>query len=61
MTTDVVRHERTQEMSFSDALILSVAEEHSCPKFVIWNVKLFESRTDISCENPRRDASIIKL
>ncbi|MDD5615936.1 MAG: PIN domain-containing protein [Candidatus Methanoperedens sp.] len=40
------------KMSFSDALILSVAEEHSCSKFVTWNVKHFEGRTDIPVKTP---------
>jgi len=40
------------KMSFSDALILSVAEEHSCSKFVTWNVKHFEGRTDIPLKTP---------
>lgn len=39
-------------MSFSDALILSVAEEHSCSKLVTWNVKHFEARTDIPVKTP---------
>lgn len=40
------------KMSFSDALILGVAEEHSCSKFVTWNVKHFEGRTDIPVKTP---------
>lgn len=40
------------KMSFSDALILSVAEEHSCSKFVTWHVKHFEGRTDIRVNTP---------
>ena len=40
------------KMSFSDALILSVAEEHSCSKFVTWNLKHFEGRTDIPVKTP---------
>jgi len=40
------------KMSFSDALILSVAEEYSCSKFVTWNVKHFEGRTDIPVKTP---------
>lgn len=40
------------KMSFSDALILSVAEEHSCSKFVTWNIKHFEGRTDIPVKTP---------
>jgi|GEM_PF-323463 len=40
------------KMSFSDALILSIAEEHSCSIFVTWNVKHFEGRTDIPVKTP---------
>jgi predicted nucleic acid-binding protein len=42
----------TMKMSFSDALILSVAEERSCSKFVTWNIKHFEGRTDIPVKTP---------
>jgi len=42
----------TMKMSFSDALILNIAEEHSCSKFVAWNVKHFEGRTDIPVKTP---------
>jgi predicted nucleic acid-binding protein len=49
---DNVFEKITLKMSFSDALILSVAEEHSCTKFVTWNVKHFEGRTDIPVKNP---------
>ncbi len=40
------------KMSFSDALILNVAEEHFCSKFVTWNIKHFEGRTDIPVKTP---------
>ena len=46
------------KMSFSDALILSVAEEHSCSKFVTWNVKQFEGRTDIPVKTPKEMLSL---
>jgi predicted nucleic acid-binding protein len=49
---DNVFEKITMKMSFSDALILSVAEEHSCSKFVTWNVKHFEGRTDIPVKTP---------
>jgi predicted nucleic acid-binding protein len=49
---DTVFEKITMKMSFSDALILSVAEEQSCSKFVTWNVKHFESRTDIPVKTP---------
>ncbi|MCZ7382964.1 MAG: type II toxin-antitoxin system VapC family toxin [Candidatus Methanoperedens sp.] len=40
------------KMNFMDALILSVAEEHNCSKFVTYNVKHFEGRTDIPVMTP---------
>lgn len=40
------------KMNFMDALILNVAEEHNCSKFVTWNVKHFEGRTDIPVLTP---------
>ncbi len=40
------------KMNFMDALILDVAEEHNCSKFVTWNVKHFEGRTDIPVKTP---------
>lgn len=40
------------KMNFMDALILNVAEEHNCSKFVTWNVKHFEGRTDIPVTTP---------
>ncbi len=40
------------KMNFMDALILNVAEEHNCSKFVTWNVKHFEGRTDILVKTP---------
>ena len=49
---DNVFEKITLKMSFSDALILSIAEEHSCSKFVTWNVKHFEGRTDIPVKTP---------
>jgi predicted nucleic acid-binding protein len=49
---DNVFEKITMKMSFSDALILNVAEEHSCSKFVTWNVKHFEGRTDIPVKTP---------
>jgi len=49
---DNVFNKIIMKMSFSDALILSVAEEHSCSKFVTWNVKHFEGRTDIPVKTP---------
>lgn len=40
------------KMNFMDALILNVAEEHNCSKFVTWNVKHFEGRTYIPVTTP---------
>ncbi len=40
------------KMNFMDALILDVAEEHNCSKFVTWNVKHFEGRSDIPVKTP---------
>ncbi len=40
------------KMNFIDAIILNVAEEHNCSKFVTWNVKHFEGRTDIPVRTP---------
>jgi predicted nucleic acid-binding protein len=40
------------KMNFMDALILNVAEEHNCSKFVTYNVKHFEGRTDIPVMTP---------
>lgn len=42
----------SMKMNFMDALILDVAEEHNCSKFVTWNVKHFEGRTDIPVKTP---------
>jgi predicted nucleic acid-binding protein len=42
----------SMKMNFMDALILEVAEEHNCSKFVTWNVKHFEGRTDIPVNTP---------
>ncbi len=40
------------KMNFMDALILNVAEEHDYSKFITWNVKHFEGRTDIPIRTP---------
>jgi predicted nucleic acid-binding protein len=55
---DNVFEKITMKMSFSDALILSVAEEHSCSKFVTWNIKHFEDRTDIPVKTPKEMMSL---
>jgi predicted nucleic acid-binding protein len=41
------------KMNFMDAMILNVAEEHNCSRFVTWNVKHFEGRTDIPVVTPK--------
>lgn len=55
---DNVFNKIIMKMSFSDALILSVAEEHSCSKFVTWNIKHFEGRTDIPVKTPEEMLSL---
>ncbi len=40
------------KMNFMDAIILNVAEEHNCSKFITWNIKHFEERTDIPVRTP---------
>jgi predicted nucleic acid-binding protein len=41
------------KMNFQDALILSVAEEHHCSRFVTWNTKHFTDRTYLSVQTPK--------
>mgnify|MGYP001028238396 CR=1 FL=1 len=41
------------KMGFQDALILVVAEEHSCTRFVTWNTKHFNDRTYLSVQTPK--------
>jgi len=41
------------KMSFQDALILIVAEEHRCSKFITWNTKHFVNRTHLSVQTPQ--------
>ncbi len=40
------------KMNFMDALILNVAEENNCNRFVTWNVKHFDGRTDMPVKTP---------
>ncbi len=42
------------KMSFQDALILVVAEEHSCTAFVTWNIKHFLDRTYLNVQTPKQ-------
>lgn len=41
------------KMSFQDALILVVAEEHDCSRFITWNTKHFIDRTYLSVQTPQ--------
>jgi PIN domain. len=41
------------KMNFQDALILAVAEEHHCTRFVTWNTKHFVDRTYLSVQTPK--------
>jgi len=41
------------KMNFQDALILTVAEEHNCSRFVTWNTKHFIDRTYLSVQTPK--------
>jgi predicted nucleic acid-binding protein len=40
------------KMNFPDALILTVAEQHHCTRFVTWNIKHFIDRTYLSVQTP---------
>jgi predicted nucleic acid-binding protein len=40
-------------MSFQDALILIVAEERNCSRFITWNIKHFVDRTHLSVQTPK--------
>ena len=40
-------------MNFQDALILMVAEQHHCTRFVTWNTKHFGDRTYMSVQTPK--------
>ena len=42
-----------RKMSFQDALILFVAEEHHCSRFITWNAKHFIDRTYLSVQTPK--------
>ena len=41
------------KMNFQDALILTVAEEHQCSRFVTWNTKHFIDRTYLNVQTPK--------
>jgi predicted nucleic-acid-binding protein len=41
------------KMNFPDALILIVAEERHCSKFITWNTKHFIDRTYLSVQTPK--------
>jgi len=40
------------KMNFQDALILAVAEEYNCTRFVTWNTKHFNGRTHLNVQTP---------
>jgi len=40
-------------MNFQDALILAVAEQHHCTRFVTWNTKHFAGRTYLNVQTPK--------
>ncbi len=40
-------------MNYQDALILAVAEQHHCTRFVTWNTKHFIDRTYLSVQTPK--------
>lgn len=42
------------KMNFQDALILAVAEQHHCLRFVTWNTKHFIDRTYLSVQTPKQ-------
>lgn len=42
------------KMSFQDALILAVAEQHNCPRFITWNTKHFINRTYLNVQTPKQ-------
>jgi predicted nucleic acid-binding protein len=43
----------TIKMSFQDALILTVAEEHRSSRFITWNTKHFVDRTHLNVQTPK--------
>jgi len=40
-------------LNFQDALILAVAEEYNCTRFVTWNTKHFNGRTHLNVQTPK--------
>jgi len=46
-------HKIKMKMNFQDALILTVAEEHHCSRFVTWNTKHFLDRTYLNVQTPK--------
>jgi len=40
-------------LNFQDAVILMVAEQHHCTRFVTWNTKHFGDRTYMSVQTPK--------
>jgi predicted nucleic acid-binding protein len=41
------------KMNFQDAVILAVAEQHQCTRFVTWNTKHFIDRTYLVVQTPK--------
>lgn len=50
---ELVFQKITLKMSFQDALILVVAEEHNCTEFITWNTKHFQGRTHLNVQTPQ--------
>ena len=46
-------HKIKTKMNFQDVLILTVAEEHHCSRFVTWNTKHFLDRTYLNVQTPK--------
>lgn len=43
----------TRKMGFQDALILNIAEQYNCTRFITWNSKHFKDRTDANVQTPK--------
>jgi predicted nucleic acid-binding protein len=41
------------KMNLQDALILIIAEEHHCSRFITWNTKHFSDRTHLNVQTPK--------
>jgi len=56
---DVIRYQIAKifekiclKMSYPDALILLIAEDHNCSDLVTWNTKHFDGRTHLAVKTP---------